>query len=365
MGFSLPLHRRQFLRGAAAFGLSQGLFGCASSSLEVKFLKNSIPLQLINRFRQEFPQQPAIAFESSAQLKDLWQQLKTKSSSQQLITIGNTSLKTAIAENLIQPLDPKDWSHWPNLAPRWQSLVRRDRQGLTAPQGEIWGAPYRWGTTMIVYWRDKFEDLGWTPQTWDDLWRQELQNRVAMVDQPREVIGLTLKKLGYSYNEAEPQRLAELMPALEQLRSQVKFFSSRHYLQSLLLKDTWLAVGWSNEILPLLKSEPRLAAVIPRNGTALWADLWVSPTKLTSTSSLSDWLNFMWQAESANQISLFSHGASPRLETMDSTAIMPAVAKNSLINLPGALLDRCEFIQPLSAQSEQAYLKIWETLAQA
>jgi putative spermidine/putrescine transport system substrate-binding protein len=86
------------------------------------------------------------------------------------------------------------------VAAAWQEIVKRDRQGQVSNTGEVWGAPYRWGTTVIAYRRDKFRELGWTPKDWSDLWRPELRDRISVVDQPREVIGLTLKKLGRSYN---------------------------------------------------------------------------------------------------------------------------------------------------------------------
>ena len=46
--------------------------------------------------------------------------------------------------------------------------------------------------------KNKFEELGWKPKDWSDLWRTELRDRISLLDQPREVIGLTLKKMGFS-----------------------------------------------------------------------------------------------------------------------------------------------------------------------
>jgi putative spermidine/putrescine transport system substrate-binding protein len=358
------LSRRQFLGGAAALGLSQTLGACQAltTSLGVQFLKNSIPPQLLNRFQREFPDLPPIAFQSLAQLQELADSLAQSHKPQSLVSIGNPWLSSAIRQKQIQPLDPQTWEQWPALAQRWQNLGRRDTQGLPSPQGKLWGVPYRWGTTLMVYRREAFQALGWLPQDWSDLWRSELAQRLALVNEPREVIGLTLKKLGYSYNTPRPQEIPQLRPALQALHHQVKFYSSRHYLQALLLKDVWLAVGWSNEILPLLKTQPDLAAVIPRSGTALWADLWVTPTGLAPDSPLATWLNFLWEPTSANQISLFGGGASPRLETLSREQILPALAQNTLLNVPQTLLERCEFIQPLPAPSAASYHQLWQDL---
>lgn len=43
------------------------------------------------------------------------------------------------------------------LPPRWKQLVRRDERGLMDLRGAVWGAPYRWGCTLIAYNKDKLE----------------------------------------------------------------------------------------------------------------------------------------------------------------------------------------------------------------
>lgn len=43
------------------------------------------------------------------------------------------------------------------LPPRWRQLVRRDGSGRLDPQGAVWGAPYRWGCTLIAYDEQKLD----------------------------------------------------------------------------------------------------------------------------------------------------------------------------------------------------------------
>ena len=125
---------------------------------------------------------------------------------------------------------------------------------------------------------------------------------------PREVIGLTLKKLGKSYNSTNLQAIPQLKAELTALNQQVKLYSSDSYLQPLLLGNTWLAVGWSTDILPLTQRNPAIAAVVPKAGTALWADLWVRPTvaKPELSALIAAWISFCWRPEIAAQLSLLS-----------------------------------------------------------
>ncbi|WP_042202716.1 extracellular solute-binding protein, partial [Nodularia spumigena] len=223
------MDRRSFLLGASGLALSQFLFGCGDSNqtkLNIQLLKGSIPSQIVRQFRQSLQQQVQLNFSPVEQIQDLFKQLqgwqdKSKTTDKpfwtrfipfrksppavasDLVTLGDYWLKAAIEQKLIQPLEEaeiKQLKHWSALDKTWQQLVTRDNQGNLDTQGNVWAAPYRWGSTVIVYNRQKLQSLGWTPQDWSDLWRDGLQERISIVDQSREVIGLVLKKLGESYN---------------------------------------------------------------------------------------------------------------------------------------------------------------------
>ena len=271
--------------------------------------------------------------------------------------MGNYWLDVAIQQGLIQPLDVAKIPNWSNLPAQWQQLVTRKQKGELDRQGEVWAAPYRWGTTMIVYRRDKFAQLGWKPQDWSDLWREELRDRISVLNHPREVIGLVLKKLGKSYNTKDLESVTELESQLRSLHQQVKFYSSDKYLEPLLIKDTWLAVGWSSDILPAIARNPKLGAIIPKSGTALWADMWVRPRKADSTNTdeqaLSyQWIDFCWQVENAKQITLLTKTNSPI-----PNQIKPGEVQKPLrdILLNDGVLQTSEFIRLLAPEVNAKY----------
>ncbi|GAC1490230.1 MAG: hypothetical protein NVS2B14_02210 [Chamaesiphon sp.] len=251
------------------------------------------------------------------------------------------------------------------LPQKWQALVKRNYQGQLDTSGQVWGTPYRWGSTVIAYRRDKFKSLGWIPTDWSDLWRPELRDRISLLDQYRETIGLTLKRLGYSYNTQQLDRIPDLKDTLQKLHRQVKFYSSDAYLQPLLLKDTWLAVGWSTDVLNVIKSDPQIAAVVPQSGTALWADLWVRPKFASSQSNLElvqEWIDFCWQPKPASEISLFSNAASPMLINMNPADIPKDVRENPLLMPNTQILQKSEFLDPLSDITEKQYRSLWEEI---
>ena len=381
------ISRRSFLLTAGTVTLMQLLSGCSDrqAALKVLLLQGSIPPQLLGEFRKQLGTRKALTFKPEAQLKDIFSLLQTwqkKARDEEtgggslswinnrtpvipdLVTLGDYWLAESIEKKLIQPLKIEELSEWQKLPSRWQKLVKRNEQGEPDENGAVWGAPYRWGSTLIAYRRDKFEALGWTPTDWSDLWREELRDRISVLDQPREVIGLTLKKLGHSYNTPDLTQVPNLKSELIALQRQVKFYSSDNYLQPLILGDTWLAVGWSNDILAVQGRYPKIEAVMPQSGTSLWADLWIKPKSLseeTEGNLLKDkWIDFCWQPQSANKISLFTNAASPIILGMKKGDLPKDLRENPLLLVDGQILENSDFLYPLSPETREQYQSLLE-----
>ncbi|NCO76688.1 MAG: extracellular solute-binding protein, partial [Cyanobacteria bacterium] len=281
-----------------------------------------------------------------------------KSTPNDLVTLGNYSLNLAIAEKLIEPLELNKLQNWQNIPQEFQNLTKRNEEGKLDNNGKIWGAAYRWGCVMIAYRNDKFASLGWQPQDWQDLWRQDITRQISLLNQPREVLGLILKKLGYSYNTENLNTISELKSEWIALQKQVKFYDDINYLQPLILGDTWLAVGWSTDILPIVEKYSNISAVIPKSGTSLWADIWVKPRQETNNpqqlEKIYDFIDFCWEEKSAKQINLFTNGVSPLKSPLKSNPKIPSMSSE--------VFAKSEFIDTLPELSIKQYQQLWKTI---
>ena len=385
------LSRRYFLQASTTIALTQMLLGCsnAGAMLQILFLENSIPPQLIKDFHNSADNSIKINFRPETQLSQIVDRLDDLRSSKleqkspslvnkifnksiinpNLITLGDAWLGSAIRQNLLEPLSIEDLTNWQKLPIFWQKLVRRNSEGNLDNEGRIYGAPYRWGSTVIVYNSEKTEKLGLTLEDWQDLWQPELRDRISLLDSPREVIGLTLKKLGKSYNTEDLNSVANLSTELLALHRQAKLYSSEHYLEPLILGDTWAAVGWSGDVLPLLKRYPELKLVIPASGTSLWADLWVRPHSASGVTKneeadeeatiLEEWIDYCWRSQAAKQISLFTNGISPILSALEPAEIPQDLQDNIFLNSQVLNSERSEFLLSLTPETERQYRDLW------
>jgi putative spermidine/putrescine transport system substrate-binding protein len=390
------MQRRSFILTLGSMAIGSSLTSCQGqeqSVLRLLALKNSLPPQLLSGFIKSIQPTPKVELATEAQFKEilvqLQQWLKTGEAESKglklplipparsaayipnLVSMGDGWLSKAIQEKSIEPIATQTLTNWGKLEPRWQELARRDEQGNSNTSGQVWGVPYRWGTTMIAYRRDLLAAAQIPmPQDWADLWQPKLKQRISLLDRSREVIGLTLKKLAASYNPADLDRVTNLKTELQKLHQQVKFYSADTYLQPLTLGDTWVAVGWSSDIIDLVQKNPKIGAIVPKSGTAIWADLWVQPTgkhpNTAKRSQLSQqWMDYCLQPQPSNQISELSSGAAPLLTSLPAANIPADLQAKSLILPDRSILAKSEFIYPLSATTQAQTDKLWQEIRQA
>ncbi|MFQ6626926.1 hypothetical protein Gotur_006243 [Gossypium turneri] len=260
-----------------------------------------------------------------------------------ILTLGDSWLPLAIKKAVIEPITAAEHQDWfKDLSRKWKVYLRRNLNGDIDPQGQIWAAPYRWGTMVIAYKKTKFQKKNLPPmQDWADLWRPELAGRISMVNSPREVVGAVLKYMGASYNTTDIDLQVAggrnaVLQNLELLARQVKLFDSANYLRAFSVGDVWVAVGWSSDVLPVAKRMSNVAVVVPKSGASLWADLWAASG-----------LPFR-QGITAGASPAALDGGPVKLPE-ELTKGKPKLDSNLVAGVPPPeILERCEFLEPLS-----------------
>jgi putative spermidine/putrescine transport system substrate-binding protein len=341
------MQRREFCQGGVAI-VAMALAGCQGSSqggITVHLLQKSLPPQLIRRFRQTHGIGVNLRLKETPQ--SLADTLANDNRGAAIVSLGDAWLAAAVANGWVQPIPKSSIENWSLLTPPWRAFLER-----FSANDAVWGIPYRWGATLMVYRRDFFANLGWEPTNWDALWHPDLDGRYSLLNTPREVIGLTLKSLGRTYND--PPDHPDLEARLLALRQRCGFFSSDAYLQPLILGSTQLAVGWSSDIFPLVQRQPDTFAVVaPAAGTALWADLWVCSQ--VPDAAATAWLQYWWQPTVAEQLSQFTTAVSPVLGDLS------LAQANRYVDLQ-TLLTRSEALLPLPAAAQQTYDRLWQDI---
>lgn len=259
-----------------------------------------------------------------------------------------------IEEDLLAELDQSQLVGLSDLYPNWENPPY--------DPGNAHSVPYSWGTTGILY---NKELLGTEIKDWDDLWTNmdALTRRLTLLDDVREVMGATLKSLGYSYNATDPAQIEEAFQKLIELKPAIAAFKSFGWEDQILSGDLLSVMSFSVDAIAATLEDPNLDYIIPSTGASVWTDTMVIPKAAPNPEAAYTWINMMLEPE-------IVAGVVERLYF--ATPLRPAVAQlssevkeNTDLFPPEEILAKCEGIAPLDEATLKLYDRYWTELTSA
>ncbi|MBD2460583.1 spermidine/putrescine ABC transporter substrate-binding protein [Oscillatoria sp. FACHB-1407] len=262
-------------------------------------------------------------------------------------------VKQMIELNLLATMDKSRLQGLDQLRDKWQSPPYDPDNAHSIPVS--------WGTTGFIY---NSEVLTTAPEDWDYLWENQdaLAGKITLLDDVREVMGATLKSLGYSYNSTNPQELEEAYQKLRELKPAIASFQSFGWEDPLIAGDLILSMTYSilGNALPL--DNPNLKYVIPSSGSSVWTDTMVIPTTAPNVDAAYAWINFMLEPENAAYAVERLKFATPSQAAFD---LLPGELKDNTNLFPTAeMLAKCEGIASVG-DTIDLYDQYWTELKSA
>ncbi|MBD2775640.1 ABC transporter substrate-binding protein [Iningainema tapete] len=256
--------------------------------------------------------------------------------------------KQMIDIGLLEPLDKSKLTAIADIA-----------ENFTQPYYDpdnTYSIPYVWGTTGIIY---NSTALKTAPTNWQSLWdlKDQLKNRISLLGDGREVIGMTLHTLGYSYNSRNEAQIKAAYKKLRELKSAVTAFTSHEWQEKLVKGELVLSMAYSGDALAVSSQYPNLKYVIPQSGTSLWNSTMVILKTAPAKEAAYDWINFSLKAE--NSASVIEASGFGNLNKA-ATPLISDKIKNKPDWAPSKeVLAKCERIQPLDDATQTLLNEYW------
>lgn len=221
--------------------------------------------------------------------------------------------------------------------------------------------PVSWGTTGLIY---NSRTLKEAPEDWNYLWehRQQLSKRMTLLNDIREVMGATLKMLGYSYNSTDPQQIKEAYEKLKELKPSIASFTTDTWRDQVLSGDLMLAMCYSSDANEVIKENKDLQYVLPKSGSSLWIDTIAIPKTAPNPEGAYAWINFMLQPDVAGQICERLSFATANKAAFNR--LSPEIQNNPSLFPPESVLELCEGLAPVDDLSS-VYDRYWTQLTSA
>ena len=231
--------------------------------------------------------------------------------------------------------------------PSVQSLDPRFQSPAWDP-GLEWCAPYMWSGTGIAYNRK----VSPAPASWAALWDERLAGRITMLDDPAEVLGAALKKLGLSVNSANPGELRRAQGEAIQQKKLVRAYLNAEVRDQLVAGDVLAAQLWGTTAQQAMDASENVAFVYPSEGFPLYADCAVILRESRRVELAHRFIDYLLRPEVSASISKASRTA--------ACARVPEVLRrNPVLYPPPEVLQRGEWWRTPPPSIQRLRDRLW------
>jgi spermidine/putrescine transport system substrate-binding protein len=256
-----------------------------------------------------------------------------------------TRLKPMLDYGLLQPLRHEWLPNLPNLDPRFRvPMWDRELQ---------WNVPYMWFGTGIAYSRS----VQPAPRRWADLWNTRLKGRLTMLDDPEDMLGACLKKIGLSFNATNPGELQRAKQEALAQKPLLQAYLNAEVRDQLVSGDVLAAQLWATTAQQAIDADPNLAFAYPEEGFPFYCDCAVILRESERPHLAHQFLNYLLRPKVAAAAADYT-----RVATANGTAkaLLPDSTRNCpTLYPPEEVFDRGEWAQPLTPEAQRLRDRIW------
>ncbi|MFJ7106272.1 polyamine ABC transporter substrate-binding protein [Pseudomonas sp. NPDC098740] len=294
--------------------------------------------------------------------------LMTGNTGYDVVSPSNHFLSRLIKAGAIQKLDKSQLPNWKNLDPALMKKLE-----VNDP-GNQYGYPYMWGTAGIGYNVEKIKAIfGNTDVThsWNLFFDENnikklSQCGVAIIDNPTQILPITLNYLGLPPHSHEPADYKKAEQALLKIRPYVQYFHASKYISDLANGNVCAVIGFNGDIVQAAASAKEanngidIAYSIPDEGSTLWFDMVVMPKSAPHEKNGYAYMNYLLTPQVIANISNSIHYANPNLAADEY--VTPVVKQDLAIYPPKSVLDKLFTVEELPAAIARLTTRLWTKL---
>ncbi len=341
------MNRRLFLMSAAGATL-----GCTSGRerrLNVYNWENYVARRTIPDFEREFHCRVRYATYGSAE--EMLAKVMSGNSGWDVVFPSNSFVQPMHELDLLTRLDYERLSNLDNLDGRF-------RRPAWDPDLD-WCVPYMYSATGIVY----AKQVSRAPLAWADLWTDSYQHRVTMLDDPAEVFGACLKRLGCSINSGNAAELKRARDLAIQQKPLLRAYLNEEVRDQVVAGDVLVAQMWAQVARVAMDNSSKLAFAFPSEGFALYADNACILRESKHQALAYEFLNYLLRPQVAAAIAIEMRTATANGA---ARALLPAAQRDDTILYPTAeTLARGEWFAPLPGPVQRLRDRYWTEIKSA
>jgi len=340
------MKRRLFLMGLA------GLAGCSRERrprLNVFNWSHYVAEETIPNFEKEYGVRVRYAvYESN---EEMLAKVMGGNSGWDVVFPTNSYIRPMQEYRLLARLDRGWLKNLDHLEPRFRSP--------SWDPGLDWCIPYMWGATGILFNRKLAPPVA----AWANLWDEKLRGRLTMLDDPAEVIGASLKKLGCSINSTDAGELEQAREEAIRQKPLVRAYLNAEVRDQVVAGDVLAAQLWATTSQQAIDANSGLGFAYPSEGFPLYADNAVILRESERQELAHQFLDYLLRPEVAASIVVATKTATVNAAARER---LPAGIRENPTLYPAAdVLRRGEWFEALPGKAQRLRDRIWTEIKSA
>lgn len=334
----------------SVFILAALFTGCSGSTGEKAELNlfiwtEYIPDSVLEKFTDETGIKVNISTYSSNE--DLLSKVKASNKGiYDIVVPSDYMVKMMIEEGL---LDELDMDSIPNI-------VNIGRQYLDSSfdPGNKYSVPFMGGVAALGVNTSMVDE---TITSYSQIFDPKFENSIVMLDDPRAIIGMVAKSMGYSMNETDSAILTEVGDRLMELKPNVKALDSDSPKSLMISGETSIGLMWNAEVALSMAENPDIQIVYPEEGCYLFLDNLCVLEGAKNRENAETFINFILDPEVSKMISEEFPYINPNTKAIE--LLGDSYINNPAINVPEEVFANGEYIQDLDGETLNLYDTLW------
>ncbi len=343
---------------AAAGVMMLGLLsGCGNSKnsdvgkngeLNVFVWTEYVPDSVFDKFEEETGIKVNVSTYSSNE--DMLAKVKSEAEgTYDIVLPSDYTVELMIEQGMLQELDQSKLTNLSNISEAYLNP--------SYDPGNKYSVPYQGGVAAIAVDTSVIDK---EITSYDDLFDPSLKGKLVVLDDYRAVIGITARSMGYSMNETDPDKLAEIEAKLLTLKDNIVLFDSDSPKSALISGDCAAGMIWSAEIALAMEENPDIKVVYPEEGPYVFMDNWTILKGAKNYDNAMEFINFMLDPEIAQMVSEEFPYLCPNKTAV--AAMGKDYSDNIAKNPPEEVISAGEYVENLDNDTLAIYNDMWTKL---
>lgn len=241
-----------------------------------------------------------------------------------------------------------------------------------ADPGNRHAVPWMWGTTGILYDRDKIRAImpNAPVDSLDMVLKKEIAQKfascgISMLDSWGDILPMVSRYLGQPRLSADGRELGAVMAKLQEVQRYVRRISSSGYYQQLAEGELCLAIGYSGDAMVARRmveeshGKAHIDYAFAREMVPFYIDSMVIPADSPNPAGAQSFIDFAMRPAISASVTRFIGFATANAAAVP--LLEPAVRANPIIYPPPEVRRRFELQRVYTPEENQAFTRAWLT----